>query len=207
MEEHFSPLFRDCFKDSVTAQHYKCASTKTTCMINEAVAPHFREELVTKMKTNPFTLIIDGSNDTGREKMNPLTVRVFDGKAVVHRQRFLEVTGFDPEDLAVDVGHWFRGSTNRKEFCELHEYDYMEILQRISIRWLSLERCLTRILQQYEPLTSYFKSSNEKQPRFRRLVDAFCNPLTEVYLLFYHATLPAFSFRERNPQSSFSMKR
>ncbi|XP_034065806.1 uncharacterized protein LOC117542322 [Gymnodraco acuticeps] len=63
----------------------------------------------------------------------------------------------------------------------------------VSIRWLSLERCLTRILQQYEPLASYFKSSDEKQPRFRRLLEAFSNPMTEVYLLFYQATLPVFS--------------
>ncbi|XP_061584295.1 uncharacterized protein LOC133449178 [Cololabis saira] len=109
----------------------------------------------------------------------------------------LSVTGFDPEDLAVDVGYWFKDSTNRKgylsEFCEFHGSEYMEKLQHISIRWLSLERCLTRLLQQYEPLTSYFKSLNEKQPRFRRPVDAFSNPLTEVYLLFYQATLPAFS--------------
>nr|XP_033935271.1 uncharacterized protein LOC117443399 [Pseudochaenichthys georgianus] len=63
----------------------------------------------------------------------------------------------------------------------------------VSIRWLSLERCLTRTLQQYEPLASYFKSSDEKQPWFRRLLEAFSNPMTEVYLLFYQATLPVFS--------------
>ncbi|XP_061577748.1 zinc finger BED domain-containing protein 5-like [Cololabis saira] len=282
VSDHFSPLLKECFRDSTTAQNFKCASTKTTCIINEAVAPHFRNKLVMKMRDNPFTLITDGSNDTGQEKMNPLTVRVFDSDSgkVVHRfldmcttsgrscgtaevifqkmnevlqkhaipwgncvslsidnapvntgarnsiasrilnenantyihgcpchiihntakkagLRFLEVTGFDPEDLAVDVGYWFKGSTNRKgylsEFCEFHGSEYMEILQHISIRWLSLERCLTRLLQQYEPLTSYFKSLNEKQPRFRRLVGAFSNPLTEVYLLFYEATLPAFS--------------
>ncbi|KAK1888518.1 Zinc finger BED domain containing protein 5 [Dissostichus eleginoides] len=280
--DHFSPLLKECFKDSPTAQNYKCARTKTSCIINEAVAPHFRKELVMKMRTNPFTLITDGSNDTGREKMNPLTVRVYDSYSskVVHRfldmcptsgpscgtaeviyqkmdealQKnaipwrncvslsvdnapvntgarnsiasrilkehgsiyihgcpchiihntakqaglgFLEVCGFDPEDLTVDVGYWFKGSTNRKgyltEFCELHGSEYLEILMHVSIRWLSLERCLTRILQQYEPLASYFKSSNEKQPRFRRLLEAFSNPMTEVYLLFYQATLPVFS--------------
>ncbi|XP_071061695.1 protein FAM200B-like [Pseudochaenichthys georgianus] len=280
--DHFSPLLKECFKDSPTAQNYKCARTKTSCIINEAVAPHFRKELVMKMRTNPFTLITDGSNDTGREKMNPLTVRVYDSSTskVVHRfldmcptsgpscgtaeviyqkmdealQKnaipwrncvslsvdnapvntgarnsiasrilkehgsiyihgcpchvihntakqaglgFLEVCGFDPEDLTVDVGYWFKGSTNRKgyltEFCELHGSEYLEILMHVSIRWLSLERCLTRILQQYEPLASYFKSSDEKQPRFRRLLEAFSNPMTEVYLLFYQATLPVFS--------------
>ncbi|KAK1899065.1 Protein FAM200A [Dissostichus eleginoides] len=112
-------------------------------------------------------------------------------------QKFMEISGFDPEDLTVDVGYWFKGSTNRKgylaEFCEFHESEYMEMLLHISVRWLSLERCITRILRQYGPLTSYFKSLNEKQPRFRRLVDAFSNPLTEVYLLFYQATLPVFT--------------
>ncbi|GAA6095047.1 SCAN domain-containing protein 3-like [Tachysurus ichikawai] len=57
------------------------------------------------------------------------------------------------------------------------------------VRWLSF----TRILQWYGPLTSYFKYLNEKQPRFRRLVEAFSNPLTEVYLLFLQATYPVFS--------------
>ncbi len=63
--DHFSPLLKECFKDSPTAQNYKCARTKTSCIINEAVAPHFRKELVMKKRTNPFTLITDGSNDTG----------------------------------------------------------------------------------------------------------------------------------------------
>ena len=121
--DHFSPLYKECFRDSPTAQSFKSASTKTTCIINEAVAPHFKKELVMKMRENPFTQIVtDGSNDTGMsltttsnlyfvihfymhthtifeqhvglvmhlivtglEKMNPLTVRIFDINKVVHR--------------------------------------------------------------------------------------------------------------------------
>ena len=30
------------------------------------------------MKTTPFILAIDGSSDTGIEKMNPLTIRTYD---------------------------------------------------------------------------------------------------------------------------------
>jgi len=63
--DHFSPLLKECFKDSTTAQDFKCAGTKTTCIINGAVTPYFRNELVMKMRENPFTLITDGSNDTG----------------------------------------------------------------------------------------------------------------------------------------------
>lgn len=117
------------------------------------------------------------------------------------------------------------------EFCELHESEYMEILQHISIRWLSLERCVTRILMLYDPLASYFKSASmasyivfimqllanttnttrlwtvylwyaqpcfllfidEKQPRFRRLQEVFSDPMTEVYPLFFQATIPVFT--------------
>lgn len=62
--DHFSPLYKECFRDSPTAQSFKSASTKTTCIINEAVAPHFKKEPVMKMRENPFTLVTDGSNDT-----------------------------------------------------------------------------------------------------------------------------------------------
>lgn len=70
--DHFSPLYRECFKDSPTAQNFKSASTKTMCIINQAVAPHYRNELVLKMRENPFTLVTDGSNDTGI----PLTAKL-----------------------------------------------------------------------------------------------------------------------------------
>jgi len=37
------------------------------------------------MKATPFCLSIDGSNDTGTEKMNPMTVKIFDVNRVQHR--------------------------------------------------------------------------------------------------------------------------
>ncbi|XP_051987012.1 uncharacterized protein LOC127647011 [Xyrauchen texanus] len=48
-------------------------------------------------------------------------------------------------------------------------------------------------LRLYEPLASYFKSANDSQARFRRLQKAFSDPMTEVYLLFFQATLPVFT--------------
>ena len=172
---------------------------------------------------------IDGSNDTGREKMNPITVKVFDVDRVKHKfldmcttsgrgagtaevifnkmdtvlQRFsipwgncvslsvdntsvnlgarnslrsriqavnphvyvlgcpchilhntsskaastlASVTGFDIEDLAVDVGYWFDKSTKRKagleEFCAFCDTSYKEVVLHSSTRWLSLEQAV-----------------------------------------------------------------
>ena len=42
------------------------------------------------MKNEPFALAIDRSSDTGVEKMNPLTIRIFDNRGVVSTQ-FLDI--------------------------------------------------------------------------------------------------------------------
>ena len=39
-------------------------------------------DLIAKMKSNPFYIMISGSNDTGLEKMNPITIRIFDVNCV-----------------------------------------------------------------------------------------------------------------------------
>ena len=38
------------------------------------------------MKLGPFSLLINGSNDTGREKMNLMTVHIFSNIGVEHEQ-------------------------------------------------------------------------------------------------------------------------
>lgn len=75
--DHLSPMIRGVF-DAEVAKGYSCACTKTTAILNGAVAPTFKAERVTTMKQSPFSIRIDGSSDTGLEKMNPITVRTFD---------------------------------------------------------------------------------------------------------------------------------
>ena len=69
-----TPLFRDIFPDSAIAQQYASRHTKTACIINGALAPWYKGKLIEAMKKRPYALAIDGSTDTGVEKMNPLTV-------------------------------------------------------------------------------------------------------------------------------------
>lgn len=76
--DHLSPLFRDIFPDSNIAKGFSSARTKTMCILNKALQPHFESVLVAHMKEEPFSLAIDGSNDNGIHKMNPVTVRMYD---------------------------------------------------------------------------------------------------------------------------------
>ena len=75
--DHLSPLF-DIFSDSEIPTGYASAQTKTTCIISGYLAPHFKSRLISTMTSGPFSVAVDGSNDSRLEKMSPVTVRYFD---------------------------------------------------------------------------------------------------------------------------------
>ena len=299
-----------------------------------AVAPHFQSMLVNKMKIEPFAIATDGSGDSTLQKMNPLTVRIFDinrgivctqfldmcmsssstaenifskmhgvmekheiswnncvgvsvdntsvnmgcnnsiktrvlqenkaiyimgcpchiihntgGKAgeafetvsgtenincILWRNihvlklnylyiTLIKVSKFNVEDLVIDIFFWFDKSTKRKaslnEYCSFCDIEYRQIVKHVNTRWLSLERAVGRVLQQYDALKSYFLSEGVSFPvsflchfsrflklmflcnffsiednsaRFTRLRTLFDKPMTEVYLLFYQSSLQSF---------------
>ena len=73
-----SPLFQDIFPGSEIAKGYASMQSKTTRIINGSLAPHFKSRLIGTMKSGPFSVAVHGLNDSGLEKMNPMTVRYFD---------------------------------------------------------------------------------------------------------------------------------
>ena len=89
--DHLSPLFKNIFPDSEIAKAYACARTITTCILNGALAKSFRTSLIEQMKTEPFSLATDGSNDSGLQKMNPLTVRYFDSSRAKVTSQLLDM--------------------------------------------------------------------------------------------------------------------
>lgn len=60
-------------------------------MLNHAVSPLLISALLDQMKAHPFSLCIDGSNDSGLEKMNLITVRIYDLSASKVVTRFLDM--------------------------------------------------------------------------------------------------------------------
>ena len=91
LADHLSPMFKDIFPDSQIAKMYSCARTKTACILNGALAKELQATLIDIMKNNPFSLATDGSNDSGLQKMNPLTVRIFDTNRGCITTRFLDM--------------------------------------------------------------------------------------------------------------------
>lgn len=73
------------FPDLEIAKGYGCGKTKTTCILNRALKPYNLSKLIEQIRSRPFSIYIDGSNDTGREKINPMTVHIFDVDKVKHK--------------------------------------------------------------------------------------------------------------------------
>ena len=88
--DHAGPLFHSMFPDSRIASYYGSARTKTTSIINKALAPEFASSVIGMVQKQPFTLSLDGSNDQEEQKLVPLTVRVFDSDLGMVVSRFLD---------------------------------------------------------------------------------------------------------------------
>ncbi|CAB4014375.1 Hypothetical predicted protein [Paramuricea clavata] len=79
------------FPDSNIAKNYHSARMKTTCILNGSIAPHVKQTLVEQLKSGVFSMSTDGSNDKDLDKMNPITVKLFDINASRAVTRFLDM--------------------------------------------------------------------------------------------------------------------
>ena len=103
---------------------------------------------------------------------------------------------------------YFDHSTKRKqelrEFAHFCDTESRKMLKYVSMRWLSLQSSVERILKQYPALFSYFLSQNENESDqcLSHLQALFNDPMTEVYFLFYQSVMPVFTrinlLRQRN---------
>ena len=79
-----------------------------------------------------------------------------------------------------------------------------KVINHVSTRWLSLEKCLVRTLMLWDSLESYFlsnfdldddpieNSSDKKPSRKKRLVNAFKQPVSKLYAMFVQSVIPIF---------------
>ena len=87
--EHASKMFSKMFPDSKIASNFGCGRTKATAIVKEALAPHYLEKTVQSM-SNPFSLLIDESNDK-TDKSCIILVRTLDEELGDVCTRFLDM--------------------------------------------------------------------------------------------------------------------
>ena len=106
-----------------------------------------------------------------------------------------EMTGFDVEDLAVDVSYWFDKSTKRKagleEFCVLCDTTYKEVVSRVNtLAKPSLAIYLMSLKHQHDLI----------------VFENFSDPITEVYLI-HHSVIPHKLLQRGDPVIFLSIQR
>ena len=110
---------------------------------------------------------------------------------------FSEYIAINVQDEMVDLFYWFDKSTKRKgklkEYFEFCNQEYQGVLKHLSVRWLSLERCISRATLKFTSLKSYFLSEDFSDERFQRFEKKFTKPLLEPALLFLSSALPLFT--------------
>uniref|UniRef100_H3A7F3 HAT C-terminal dimerisation domain-containing protein n=1 Tax=Latimeria chalumnae TaxID=7897 RepID=H3A7F3_LATCH len=88
------------------------------------------------------------------------------------------------EDLLVDIYHNFHHSAKRKEeykeFQKFTNIDPLKILKHCLTRWLSLQKCIGRTLQQWPALQAYFNSHEDMEKMGQLLAD----PEMRLYFKF-----------------------
>lgn len=96
--------------------------------------------------------------------------------------------------LSVTISTWVLYFTfynaNRKEeyktFLAFTDTDPAKLITHCSTRWLYLEKCVNRFLQQWPALKSYFNSHDdvEKPGRVKRCAEFLNNEDLHIYYMF-----------------------
>ena len=111
-------------------------------------------------------------------------------------QMFMSESGFDVEDMLVDIFYWFDKSSKRKvqleEFCSFYDQEYRKIIEHVTTRRLNLETAVTRSLRLYQSLRSYVLSQEVRPNRLERIEASVEDPMTEVFIFFYQYALQSF---------------
>ena len=98
------------------------------------------------------------------------------------------------EELTTDVFYYFQKSPKRirqfEQFQAFVEAKPHKLLKACQTRWLSLEACVNHLIEQYQALLSYFRSTEDCQAVVHRVKATLEAPLTQAYLRFLSSALP-----------------
>ena len=104
------------------------------------------------------------------------------------------------EMTLIDIFHYLENSSKRMKELQGFQRESGVALRKIikhgPTRWLSLHNCVTRLLEQWEPLTAFFTSEKSSTgtatARLNRICGFFDDPASQLYTLFLRYVLPKF---------------
>ena len=103
------------------------------------------------------------------------------------------------EDMVRDTYSYFSHSAKRlAEFAKFQHFSETEphkILKPAQARWLSLQMCVSRIIEQWDALEAFFahQASIERLVSADNLASAYRNPIFKLYFNFLYCVLPKFT--------------
>ena len=92
------------------------------------------------------------------------------------------------EDVAIQIWYFFQKSPKLyrmfEDFQVFVDSKPHKLLKAGQTRWLSLQMCVNRLLEQYDALLSFFRSSEERLISIQRITSSLEKSLTKLYLMF-----------------------
>lgn len=88
--DHFTHLAPVMLPDSKTAKAFSSAKTKKTCIVKDALHPHFAQPVIEQCRTGPFSIMCDEGNDKVSKNF-ALLVRLWDETLGQPVTRFLDM--------------------------------------------------------------------------------------------------------------------
>ena len=111
LSDHLTQYVKGEFKDSKAAKNFSCGRTKTAAIIN-CIGDDIKQELVKDMSQSPLSIMVDGSNDAGLEKMFPICVRIFDVNFNRIMTKFFDMNMLEGTDASA-AEHMFTSIENQ----------------------------------------------------------------------------------------------
>ena len=99
LSDHLTPFIQAEFKGSRATENFSCRRTKTATIVN-CLGDYYQIELIGDLKSSPFSIILNGSNDTGIEKIFSVTVRVSDVNFNRVMSKFLDMNIKEGKDVS-----------------------------------------------------------------------------------------------------------
>ena len=162
------------------------------------------------------TNVMVGKHNSVLSRVRGKQPNVFSQGCVCHLANLCLLAGVkvlpvDVDDFLVDLFYFFDKSAKRREelseFQEFTNTPQSKILKHVKTRWLSLEKVVKRVLQQWDALYGYFDrlSESDSSARVVRLNQHLNSHLTKLVFIFLDFSLEAMCKFNATFQSSMAM--